>query len=150
VSLTRMPPPHSVEGSVVTIAATIPALKPLVDLIFGRGALGGSSYRRNAEYLGDTPGKGRGASDIEFGSRNVKGPTTTNIIKSIVGDDNESEESLVRARAEGKPGSSSVALRNIHSRGDPTDGIVQTHEVTIAYGTASAEGQAQRKRDSWA
>ncbi|KAK3897401.1 integral membrane protein [Staphylotrichum tortipilum] len=139
-----------VEGSVVTIAATIPVLKPLVDLIFGQGALGGSSYRRNAEYLSDTPGNGRGASDIEFGSRNVKGPTTTNIIKSIVGDENESEESLVRARAEGKLGSSSVALRNIHSRGDPTNGIVQIHEVTIAYGTVSAEGQAQRKRDSWA
>lgn len=122
-------------------------MKPLVDLIFGRGALGDSSYRKNGEYLSDTPGKGRGASDVEFASR--KAATTTNIIKSIVGDDNESEENLVRARAEGEPASRSIALHNIQTREGPNS-IVQTHEVTVAYGTASAGGQAQRNNSPWA
>jgi hypothetical protein len=117
-------------------------LKPLVDLAFGRGALGDSSYRRNGEYLSDTPGNGHGASDIEFGSR--KAATTTNIIKSIVGDDNESEENLVRGRAEGGQAARNVVLRNIQSRDSTTNCIVQTHEVTVAYGTASTGDQAQR------
>ncbi|KAL2137328.1 hypothetical protein VTI74DRAFT_3268 [Chaetomium olivicolor] len=141
-----------VEGSVVTIAATIPILKPLVDLVFGRGALGDSSYRKNGEYLSDTPGKGKGngTSDIEFGSR--KAATTTNIIRSIVGDENESEESLVRAPRRGDPAPTSVALRNMQTQDravGTANGIVQTHEVTIAYGAASASDQAQRNKTVW-
>ena len=88
----------------MTIAATIPVLKPLVDLVFGRGALGESSYINkgncNEHDNMDSLSNGHGISDIEFGSR--KAATTTNIIKSIVGDDNESQTSLVQEHGQSR------------------------------------------------
>ncbi|KAK4146234.1 uncharacterized protein C8A04DRAFT_26052 [Dichotomopilus funicola] len=130
-----------VEGSVVTIAATIPVLKPLADLIFGRSVFGDSSYRKNGDS--ETPGKGTGVSDLEQGNNHSrKAATTTNIIKSIIGDDNESEEQLVTVNGEGEHGANLVPLRDMPSReqhhADPGKGIVQTQEFTLAYGRSDA------------
>ncbi|KAK4151644.1 hypothetical protein C8A00DRAFT_16966 [Chaetomidium leptoderma] len=143
-----------VEGSVVTIAATIPVLKPLVDMMFGRGALGDSSYFNNkGDFDSEDPSKsGRSgrSGDIEFSSR--KGATTTNIIRSIVGDDNDSEASLVQeGQAQSGP-SSSGDYRNTQSRGGVA-GIVQTHEVRVAYSSGPDPGldasQAPGAKSAW-
>lgn len=153
--------PPSVEGSTIIIACCIPVLQPLVDLIFGRRALSGSSgYKKygnsssNQQYRSDIE-MHKGASHGRSG--NQSHVSTKNTVTSIVDrTEVDSQESILRDEgANGVPSSKSGRPQHHrnYSHSQATAGrkqlepqnpsqIVRTDVVTVTYDSDSPGGHA--------
>lgn len=96
----------SVEGSVVNISASIPLLKPLVDLCFGVGALDSSNRTSSklhgfrsrghgsAMELNDVSGTNFNGRSFDTNKSKKQSVTMTRMIANAAGD-NESEETIL-------------------------------------------------------
>lgn len=139
----------------MNVAASIPLLKPIVDLLFGKAYMGDTGHKSQGN-MGFPPSSG-----VELGSRPTKtkaASTTTVILQSILGDDNDSQDSIL---GEGKSsredqrrevkGNSKSTSTDVAVMGTNMRGIMRTDDVEITYSngntSASALEAEQRKRE---
>lgn len=133
----------SVESATIIIACCIPVLQPLVDFLFGRRTMAGSSGYRN---YGNSK-SGQLKSDIEMGKGNRSGPggnhsivTTKHTISSSRGGDVEVDSQDSILGDDYKKTSNNGGNERMTSDGR----IVRTDVVTVTYDTDSIDGRRRR------
>ncbi|CAG9984040.1 unnamed protein product [Clonostachys byssicola] len=137
-SIVSNPVTGSVESSTIIIACCIPVLRPLVDVLFGRRMLGGSSaykYRygtSGADRYGQSHG---GDVELSKGSRlGGRNPNNSHLVSnhtmgSLAGDPEvESQESILPKKGH----------TNGSTSGDRNHQITRTDVVTVTYNEADS------------
>lgn len=124
-----------VEGAVVNVAASIPLLKPLVDLLFGKG------YMDDSWQQSCPPEHGNKDLDSDMELRSSHGrrssATTTNILQSILGDDSGSQDTILgegnsyRADQRHMVRSRYQAIGEDPAAEQTSPGILKTQDITI-------------------
>jgi hypothetical protein len=132
----------SIEGNSIIIAACIPTLQPLFDLVLGRRLFGstgegkhgyhdypsgpGHSGRMELKTIGSSANKHRkmGISDITIGGKDSQ--------ESILGSDHQTHNATTRSDG--------------NSAHDQETWIRRTNDVTVVYEEATAEDQKVRER----
>lgn len=132
----------SVEGSVVNISASIPLLKPLVDICFGVGAMGSSNRTSSklhgfrsrgpgsAMELNDVSGSNFNGRSLDTNKSRKQSVTMTRMIANAAGD-NESQKTIL----DDSPSEASGPAAGGHVVGDKgglRDGRPLSHEVAPA------------------
>ncbi|KAI1135122.1 hypothetical protein F5Y05DRAFT_395687, partial [Hypoxylon sp. FL0543] len=126
-----------VEGSSVIIATCIPVLRPLIEVIFGRRALGSSGDRKGYKNYGTSRSNTRDEMEMNSRRRKVKGPYDLETNIDAVAKDSSQEEILPR---DGVPSIPSAKR---------ADGIVRTQSVTILYGDDKDSNGGPKQYENW-
>ncbi|KAB5522977.1 integral membrane protein [Coniochaeta sp. 2T2.1] len=124
-----------VEGSTVTVASCIPIMQPLVEIIFGKRALNGSSAQKYHKYGPDRSGNLKSEHELESSRgmhRNRGDAHYEDGLRTL--DTKDSQETILR-QGQDREETTRVATKN--SKKPYGGGIVRTDVFAVSYETDS-------------